>query len=266
MESTLSLKRSHFVEQLGFHLGWGCGEDQGDRAWTTAEERELNFCVDSGIRQFYYPPCLPGTQTSYNWSFLQPFASLTLASGSAVLDLPDDFGGLEGDITVTASEGLQPWPVSLYNEGRIVEAYSLLSDATGTPMMAALKVSKDTTAIRGSRMQLWFYPEADQSFTIQFPYYFIPDALSGAWPYPHGGAEHSETILESCLAIAEQRLDDNVQLHTMKFLERLMVSVSIDRRKKPQTLGYNRDRSDGVFWDRRSNYQNIVTVNGITPT
>ena len=48
---------------------------------------------------------------------------------------------------------------------------------------------------------------------------------------------------------------------------RLAASISLDRRSKPQKLGYNADRSDrmGQYWRGGRHYFHGVTVNGEEP-
>ncbi len=98
----------------------------------------------------------------------------------------------------------------------------------------------------------------------------MPDYLSNTiQPYPYGGGEHSETILEACLSVAEERRDDipmGTGAHGMAFVTRLAASIAMDSRKKPTKLGYNRDLSDEMDllpWPRRGMNPDPVTVNGI---
>jgi hypothetical protein len=113
------------------------------------------------------------------------------------------------------------------------------------------------------------WPFADEDYTVEFTYYLIPDALSGAAPYAYGGAAHAETILASCKAAAERDLDDITDGPQMRnFRERLAASVAHDRRFKPQHLGYNADRSDRRGWrdGRRHGWDGAVaTWNGVEP-
>jgi hypothetical protein len=96
------------------------------------------------------------------------------------------------------------------------------------------------------------------------PYYVLPAMLTSGVPYPYGGATHAETILESCLAVAEQRLDDSAAVHSSKYRMCLEASVMADRRHRPQLLGYNGDRSDGRGrLTPRDRYENGVTYNGV---
>jgi hypothetical protein len=183
--------------------------------------------------------------------------------------LPDDYGGLEGQITVAASgsTSLAWYPVDFMPIGRLYQQYAQFPVTTGRPQMCCQEPLKGTSGLLGQQFRLKIWPVADQAYTIQFQYYLNPDALTGAFPYCYGGAQHAETILESCLAIAEERLDDTSEVHGAKFKERLAASISKDRTQKPQKLGYNRDCSDYRYWGRDGRFpdhvQAWITVDGV---
>lgn len=267
MESTLSLKKEELTSQVGFHLGFGRGAVHGDPAYTDQQDADITAVINSGVRQFLFPPPIEGEEGAYDWSFLKPITTLVFPQGESVVPLPDDFGGPEGEITVLSTNSSVTWPIAFTSEGQIRLRYSQVPNSSGRPIMAALQPIKGTSALAGQRFQLYLFPLADQDYNLQFQYYVLPDALTNAFPYTYGGAAHAETILESCLSIAEQRLDDGMTVHTQKFKERLMASISLDRRNKPQNLGYNRDLSDRPGFNRRDMHylDNPVRVYGAVP-
>lgn len=262
-ESTLSLSYYDIAGEVGLFLGYGRGANNNDQAWTTHQQAAIDSCVRSGLRQFYFPPPVDGV-SAYDWSFLKPTYSTTLLSTASVIALPDDFGGFEGRITLNSSTGQIWWPIDVVGEGTVRQRYSELPTATGRPLLAAIQPIKGTTQLKGQRFQLYFFPLADQDYPVQFAYYVSPDYLTGSAPYAYGGMPHAETILESCLAVAEQRLDDSSTIHSMKFMERLAASISLDRRSKPQKLGYNGDRSDQRYDGNERHWLGTgITVNGV---
>lgn len=267
MESTLSLAKTAIEYEVAVFLGYETDPDlRGAR-----ESAAIDGIVKSGLRQFYYNPAVPDLDipAAYEWSFLKPVATFSLASGSQTLPLPDDYGGSDGDVTIASTEGGTWLPIYLVGEGVIRTNYMRYPEMTGQPTCCAERPLKGTAAQRGQRYELVFYPEPDDDYTIQLTYHVLPDALSGSRPYCYGGMAHAETILESCLAIAEQRLDDASLVHSMKFHERLKASVEVDRRHKPERLGYNGDRSDDRYgpWGQRGWRDRItVTFDGVSPS
>jgi hypothetical protein len=263
-ESTLALQYKQLLAAVGAFLGFGRGEEYGQRAWTDQERLELEGCVASGLRQFYYPP-LPDGEGFYDWSFLRPTATLTLAASGRTIRLPDDFGGCEGEISFTAS-GVNGWyTLRPTGVGVVDERYATNPTTTGRPQYVSVRPVRGTTHLRGQRSEMHVWPVSDAAYTFTVPYYVHPDILTAQVPYPLGGPAHAETILESCLSIAEQHLDDAAGIHTAKFGERLRASIGLDRRLRPALIGYNRDLSDTrEFWPTR-NLDGRVTVNGVQP-
>jgi hypothetical protein len=80
---------------------------------------------------------------------------------------------------------------------------------------------------------------------------------------------HAETLLQSCLAVAEFRMNDEKGIHWTTFMERLTASIASDSEAMvPEFLGYNEDGSDftqqytrsGRWWNREDTR---VTYNGV---
>ena len=265
-ESTLSLNYNDLQAEVGSFLGWGMGNTPPytDQAWTTFQLNRIVSAVKSGLRNFFFPVPQQGAPV-YDWSFMRPVTTLTLSAGDATIPLPDDFGGFEGEITLLTSKGLLWHAIKLVNEGQVRERYTYSPNVTSRPQMAALQPLRGTTATQGTRWQLFVYPLPDMAYTLQFQYYVLSDFLDGAFPFPMGGMAHVETILESCLAVAEQRQDDTPGVHTANFQARLLASIAADRRHKAQSLGYNGDRSDVPVRGLRSgwwHYQDRISYMG----
>lgn len=263
-ESSLSLTYNDLAGEVGRFLGYGPGAYFGSQAWTADQQAAIDGCVRSGLRQFYFPPPQEGYDSSYDWSFTKPVTNIALPTGGTTVALPDDFGGIEGDITLLSATSQISWSVPLKNEEQVRQKYSELPNSTGRPVMAAVQPIRQTSGVQGQRFQLLVWPVADQAYTLQISYYVNADALTANCLYPLGGMAHAETILESCLAIAEERLDDSSGVHAAKFAQRLAASISMDRRLKPQTLGNNGDRSDRPdLWGRDHYWDQSVTYRGV---
>jgi len=72
-ESTLSLEYDDFMAEVGGFLGYGVTSGN----WSAAQAAEILRYVQAGVRQFYYPPAVDGTQDAYEWSFLKPTTTIT---------------------------------------------------------------------------------------------------------------------------------------------------------------------------------------------
>jgi hypothetical protein len=253
-EPTLAIRYQEFQAEIGEYLGWGKGVNYNEKPWTRDKTNRINSFLKAGLSNFYYPPIVEPNRTAFAWSFLKPVANIAFPQGGQWVYLPDDFGQPEGQITVTSTVTQTPWPLKITGIGEILQAYQVDPTITGRPMRAAFTPTRGTFPTGGQQWQLWIYPLADQAYTFQVQYYINPNFLTGDLPYAYGGPEHHQTILESCLAIAESRMDDvplTQSNHYTAFLERLKASMAMDSRLKPQWLGKNIDRSDcGGDWDR----------------
>lgn len=258
MEPSLAVAFKELKADVGFFLGWGRGEDYGDVIWTTQQTQAIDRCVKGGLRNFYH--------CGYNWSFLRPVVTLPLQNADQTVSLPDDFGGVEGQVVVTLGEtGIQWWPVEFGGVGKVYQEFAQYPTSTGRPMYCCVEPLKEQSPVRGQRFQLRFWPISDGDYTLKFQYYINPDYLSGTFPYAYGGAQHAECLLESCLALAEKILDNRADLHEQEFEKRLAISQKMDGRNKPQFLGYNGDWSDRRSWRYSQHGLSPITIGGITP-
>lgn len=258
MESTLQAQYRDLTGDVGHFLGFGRGVAFGDAVWTARQQANLDRCVKGGLRNFYH--------CGYEWSFLKPFASLTLAEGETVVRLPDDFGSATGRILLSSDDSTS-WSIELGPVGRVYEWAARQVETTGTPIMVCQEPIKGTAATEGQRFQLRFYPISDRDYTVQLQYNLNPDYLSGSMPYAYGGAQHAETILSSCKAVAERDFDDMADgPQQLEFMRRLQVSMELDKRQKPQSLGYNADRTEWRSAGRRGyGWPQAITYEGQTP-
>jgi hypothetical protein len=218
------------------------------------------------MRRFYFSAMLPGEPAAHDWSFLRPTASLAIAQGEVTIQLPEDFAGLEGTSEILASSNeTLPRPIDVVGVGRIRQAWSDFASQTGPPQMVAVAPLKGTAFNAGQRFQLQIYPVTDQAYTLELEYYILPDYLSGALPFVYGGAAHSGTILEACLAAWERDMDGKIAEHEAHYQQLLAASISYDRNLKAQVIGFNLDGSDdrGRRRNRREYEGAFATFSGV---
>jgi hypothetical protein len=191
-------------------------------------------------------------------------AAKTFAIASAgSFRLPDDFGGFEGKFSFPAGDLYSGLVVT--GEGRIRELTSV-DNSSGRPEYAAVRPIASTGAA-GQRFELVVYPLPDTAYVLTYRKVILANQLTANNPYPLGGMAHAETILASCLAAAEEHIDETRGVRYQAFIERLEASIHTDSRlKTPDYFGYNGDNSDGgnvVFMPRGG--VNLVRYGGTLP-
>lgn len=206
------------------------------------EQTDVDAIIQSGVRQFYYPPQIdfqgrPGYQ--HRWSFLYPTTTVATVADDFDTTLPDDFGGIIGDFYYAANQGFGPCRVVNPNT---VNYERQFTNSTGRPRIAGIR-PRSSTGSTGQRFEVLFFPTPDSAYTLTYRYQALLGTLTASLPYPVGGSQHSETVLESCLAVAEHRMDDERGLHYELFMERLRASIEQDLAQQPRYLGYNGDNS-----------------------
>lgn len=190
-------------------------------------------------------------------------------------DLPDDFGGLEGNL-VCESTTNKP-NVIIIGEGR-VRSLRQSHASSSTPCYAAVRPKEQTTMTSGQRFEIMFYPIPDDVYTYSYVKRILPQMLVDAVApadditYPYGGALHAETLLASCIAIADEQENSNqfdgrpTDAKKKVFIERLTASIALDKQMNSvDYFGYNGDRSNMIHRDsetERDRNIGLVTYNG----
>lgn len=184
-----------------------------------------------------------------------------------VFTLPWDYGGMsgEGRFTFNVNENKLTY-ISVTSESRI-RLLRQSSVAPATPYLAAI-IPLTTGANQGQRWGIMFHPPPNDVILLHYRYYVLADALvDDTQEYPYGSVAHSETILESCLAIAESREKDSASTeHQDRFGMLLQASIDHDAQLGEAVVhyGYNRDDSDGP--EGRivpTRHYGLVTYNGV---
>ena len=253
-ESTLSMGYVEFQKAVMRFLGYGVDSTK----WTVDQIAEVDDIIQSGYRQFLNPPRNDSIPNGYVWSFMTPIATLVTVANDYDYALPDNFGGMNGNMTIEGMYGYPP--IQIVHEGKIRALRQQDNTITGVPVIAAVRPITGT-GTTGQRMELILYPIPDAIYTLSYPCFVLPNKLTTALPYPLGGMIHAETIMESCLAIAEQNSDDAEGLHKNKFYERLLASIDKDKiMNGVRNYGYN---GDGPNCCHECDRTSQVTVNGV---
>lgn len=260
--SDLTINKAYLKRLVGRELGYG----PNPAVWSHHQGQEVELAVQTGLRRFYSPPVLPGERYSHEWSFLRPAATLTLTADDYQYDLPADFAMLTGPLTFAPGAAVLYPPVQIVGEHQIRQRLQR-SEASARPSMAAIRV-KDPDDTVGTRYEILLWPVPDDAYDLTYRYHINPDTLDSDTALPFGGQPNAQTVIEACLAAAED-LQGEPGLHSEAFMERLQASVGHDRKvSAADTLGFNRDPSDFPM-DPFANFhdfdENIVTYTGYTP-
>ena len=251
----LDLTYSTIRIEIADFLGW----TRDSTKWSNDEISRLQAAIESGYRQFIYPPVAPGETVAYRWSFLKPTATLNTVDGTYVYDMPAAFGAMVGDLVYDEDEDvhriIEQTTPGMIDRNRAVEDY------TGRPYLFALR-PKSTSQSTEQVTELMLYPTPDDAYGILYHYDAKVNVLSSTYPYPLGGQAHSEAILQSCRDIADTRYNDNPsgREHQL-FLERLKASIESDRRLSPSILGVNNDGMRTVYRRHGENWSVRLTHN-----
>lgn len=201
--------------------------------------------------------------------------TVTAAAGSSytlgfnAYDLPDDWGSFVSPLTYRPGTSDLYSPIDIVGE-HMIRTKRQANDWFARPQVAATR-PKTFDATTGQRFQITFWPTPDDAYVLTYRYNANPNKLSSTNKYPLGGMRHGETVLASCLAVAEARRNDVQGLHRARFMELLAASISWDANaNSPDFLGLNNDRSDydsrrGRFGDQwgHETSNNYVTLNGV---
>lgn len=149
-------------------------------------------------------------------------------------DLPDDLGRIVGDLHFEADVYWRP--ITQVSEHQI-QALLQRDDSTNRPVHAAVRY-KASDSTGGQRREIVWWPKPDDDYTLTYRYEaFQAKLVKTTAPYPLGGMKYSELVVESCLAIAEQRANDEKGIHSDAFVRLLAAAIEQDRQSGPRYFG-----------------------------
>ena len=175
--------------------------------------------------------------------------------------LPDDFGRLVGMLHYPTDE--HRTSISVVSVGRIL-VLRASDKLSGAPYYVAVRY-KASTGAGGQRQEALFYPEPDEDWTLKYEYEAYSGALSDTYPYPLGGMQLAELYIESCLAVAENRINDTPGLHGEQYKRLLVDAITRDGRRGSQNFGQMGHKEDYAREFRRGWMGSIyeITYKGV---
>tara|TARA_R110000868_G_scaffold37036_3_gene131076 strand:+ start:5610 stop:6620 length:1011 start_codon:yes stop_codon:yes gene_type:complete len=182
--------------------------------------------------------------------------------------LPVTFGGIVGDMSFFSETGKSP--IQNIGEANFRRVESEDPSVSSRPSVCCVIPADDTSGEypdNPTRFKMYLWPNPDAIYAMRYKYVAIQgdedDSPAGTFL---GGVQHSETILTSCLSIAEEYAETPSSRYRELFLQRLSASIMMDRRMNtPDNLGKNLDRSDmqGQYRKHSSDYTvSYFDING----
>jgi hypothetical protein len=158
-------------------------------------------------------------------------------------DLPDDWAGFIGE-GFTYRPGASFWRQGIVRQIGMVQV-DMLRDRRSSPDAPTVFGLRPKTfqGSVGTRWEVVFDPAPNAAYILDYYYRAQPNMMTATNPIPYGGMLHSATLMSSCLAVAEERFNDQPGPHRAQFQERLMSSIDLDElQSAPRTLGVDRRR------------------------
>lgn len=133
MASGLRIDRDSLRSLTGRYLGF----TDTSSNWSTGQSAIIDESVNSGLRQFYWPPLTPVSPQGYEWSFLNSVAVLPTVNGTKDYLMPDDIYGIDGDITYDEDTGYAR--IRMVGEVQIRRLRARFGESSGVPYFGALR-------------------------------------------------------------------------------------------------------------------------------
>lgn len=228
----LDLTLADLRDQTVQHAGWGLEYE----ALADRERTFINATLESAYSQYLYP------ESGHSWTFLQPTIHFPLSSGVRDYELPEEFGGIAAD-KAYYSEDDNTYHDVTFTSPRRIDAERQISESTVTayPLLAAVDPLHHTgTGPQRFRLMVWPTPGGDG--TLKMKIHLMPAELSDDKPFPHGGKQHRELLLEACFAVHDERHNEHLAsgVHRQRFNELLAQAILRDAGgMAAKNLGYN---------------------------
>jgi hypothetical protein len=142
-ESTATLKYSTLRTAIGYYLGFG--RTSGN--WTASETADIDYVLDRGLAQAYYPPPLPGERVAHEWSFLKPESTFKVWGTYTYTASGDPDGGTN----LTATAGSTDFLTGTTMVGKTVtfttsgNTYTVASVTSATVLVTTGSMSGETS-------------------------------------------------------------------------------------------------------------------------
>jgi hypothetical protein len=167
--------------------------------------------------------------------------AVTFVLAKLAYDFPDDYVGMTSQ-GFTFRPGASTWNNAVIRQAGMqqIDIANEKITSSNTPIMFGIRVKTFSGTTRYSAV---FHPAPNAAYTLDYYYRVMPNMMTAANPRPYGGLSHSNLLLSSCLAVAEEKMNDTSGLHQAKFQQLLMAAIDLDERANtPQSFGVDPQR------------------------
>ena len=215
--------------------------------WEAGAVEFYHDIINRGAMRVYFMDDL-SDGFSHKWKFLRVRFTIQTTSGKQDYQLPDDCGGIVGNLAFDSSDSGYS---TIYKSApeEILKWRSINTNVSSYPERFAEEFTDDGgLTSQGRRLMLW--PSPDASYTLNGEMDVTPVEMNeDTRPFGYGGRPLVETLLASMMAIVSPELDE-------LYRRRLRAAVQYDESHAlPEFLGKNlngrkgwmRAREDGRF-------------------
>jgi hypothetical protein len=195
--------------------------------------------------------------TAYDWTFRRRYTTLSFNPGTYIYELPEDYGGIRTRPQFTNQTGYPPLEERADNEIEELRSYG---ENAGYPEYYAIVAGKYTPQT-GQRYEFKVWPTPNQTWTIYYSYYMMPEMMVNDTDVPIGSADSAECLRAFCLSAAEELSDETAGVQSQIAQREFQKAVQIDKRKEPREQGYMGDFNRVSPWEVARGSTRINNVN-----
>jgi hypothetical protein len=221
-ERELLLGYNDFRMAAGLQLGHQTDESD----WTTAQLAELDRDVQEAYRWCLRPQTIPGERVPHVWSWLEQTTTLVTVGSDYDYTLPSNFGAFVGRHFFWPA-GSSYNPVYMVSDADIIFRRQSRTD-TNRPECFALRW-RAQVAGQDQRREVIFFPTPDAAYTLTYRFAIRTGVLSKTNPYPLGGQDMAQVMLEACKAIGENKRNGERGEQWNTFMASLQTAIMLDK-------------------------------------
>ena len=158
--ATASIGYADLLAAVARYLGYD------PSALSERESAECDAHVQSGVRQFYWPPASEGVDPNHVWSFLRAGGTVTALAGESEAPLPAGFGRVIGDeLRIQSPDGRSEIGLATQAPEEAVRSALRRHPEPGPPRLFC-PLWNSALGPAGQTGRLLFYPAPDQAYTL----------------------------------------------------------------------------------------------------